>query len=94
MLFFIRFITFRAIKPARLKTKKHHFRVQQITNLERSEDSNLSSEGEKAALDQSINFQSDLLSSSGSFSLESYDDNEENETEAGITESENLLHKM
>lgn len=52
---------------------KHNFRVQQITNAERSGDSNLSSEGEETGLDKDINFKSDLLSCSGSSASESDD---------------------
>ena len=35
-----------------MEAKKHHFRVQQITNPKESEDSNLLSEGEGTDLDQ------------------------------------------
>ena len=62
-LFFTRFITSNFIKPSQLETKNiisefHRY----LTLLERSEDSNFSSEDEEANLDQHINFSSDLLS--------------------------------
>ena len=67
-LFFTRFITSKAIKPARLEAKNI------ILEFNISEDVNLSSEVEEVDLDQDVNSQSDLLPSSGSFSLESSND--------------------
>ena len=87
-MFFTRFITSKAIKPARLEAKNI------ISEFNISEDVNLSSEVEEVDLDQDVNSQSDLLPSSGSFSLESSNDNKENETKELTTESENLLHKI
>lgn len=66
------------MRPARFSGNKKHFKVQQIADPGRSDDSDLSSEGEETDLEQKINFQqSDLLSDSG-FSSSS-DDNKESE---------------
>ena len=52
-------------------------------------------EREEAVLDQDINLQSDLLSSSGPFhQYHSMITKKASETEKGITESENLLNKI
>ena len=66
-----------------------------LTNPEKYDDSSISSGGEEAVLDQDINFQSDLLSSSGPFHQNHLMITKKaSETEKGITESENLLQKM
>ena len=60
-----------------------------------SDDSNLSFGIEEAALDQGINFQSDLLSNSGPLHQNHpMITKKASETEKGMTESENVLHKM
>ena len=64
---------------------------KQLINPERFEDTNPTSEDEEADLDQDIIFQSGLLSSGGSFSSESPNDNKENKTEEGITESKKSI---
>lgn len=93
-LFFTRFITSKAIDAAPLRTKNiiSEF-TRQLTSSGRSEDSNLSSEHEKANLHQGIDFQSGQLSNYESFSSESYNDNEGSKIKEGIRESVSVNNK-
>lgn len=87
---FYQIYLFQSYEASRILWKqKQHFRVQKITNAERSGDSNPSSEGGETDLDQDINVQSDLLSSSG-FSSSEPSDNEESKTKEEINRLQHI----